>query len=80
MSDRVLVDRRLAWLLRASARLDLIEIGEMDLDEALDIHFVADLLEAIPTICPCYTAHDRHFDRFRPEPQQQQFRRWRGRR
>ena len=40
-----LVDPRLVFLARASARLALIEVGEMDLDEAFD-----DLVESI---CDC---------------------------
>jgi len=39
-----LVDPRLAFLARASARLVLVEVGEMDLNEAFDdlIEFVCD--------------------------------------
>ena len=78
MSDGVGIDPRLAWLGRASARLVLVEAGMIDLDDALDDHFVADLLDAIPTVCPCYSAQCRHFDRIRLELRQEQFRRWRA--
>jgi len=40
-----LVDPRLAFLARASARLVLVEVGEMDLNEAFD-----DLIESV---CDC---------------------------
>jgi hypothetical protein len=40
-----LVDFRLAFLARASARLVLVEVGEMDLNEAFD-----DLIESV---CDC---------------------------
>jgi hypothetical protein len=40
-----LVDPRLAFLARASARLVLVEVGEMDVNEAFD-----DLIESV---CDC---------------------------
>jgi len=40
-----LVDPRLAFLARASARLVLVESGAMDLDEAFD--------ELIESVCDC---------------------------
>ena len=40
-----LVDPRLAFLARASARLILVEAGEMDLDEAFD--------EFVASVCDC---------------------------
>jgi hypothetical protein len=39
------VDPRLVFLARASARLVLVEAGEMDLDEAFD--------ELIESVCDC---------------------------
>jgi hypothetical protein len=39
------VDPRLAFLARASARLVLVESGEMDLDEAFD--------ELVACVCDC---------------------------
>lgn len=64
------IDPRLVWLGRAACRLILVEAEIIDLDTALDVHFIADLLEAIPTICPCYSAQCRHFDRLRLEFQE----------
>jgi hypothetical protein len=40
-----IIDPRLVFLARASARLVLVEAGEMDLDEAFD--------ELIESVCDC---------------------------
>jgi hypothetical protein len=71
-----MVDPRLAFLARASARLILVEVGEMDLDTAF-----AELVPAFREItapCTCdremllrWEQLDREAGRLRPRRQQQ---------
>ena len=73
------VDVRLAFLLRAAVRFDLVEAGKMTLDQAFDAEFVSTFLE-ITDACPCHRAIDLHFDRVHREDREQSLRRWRWRR
>jgi hypothetical protein len=59
-----MIDPRLVFLERASARLALIEAGVMNLDDA-----VAGLMPAILelTDCRCYREIIESFDRYRPK-------------
>jgi hypothetical protein len=71
------VDPRAAWLLRAASRYDLLRAGAMTLDQAFDLHFVSDLLDAIPDICPCHTSICDHFDAACYEFRFERLQRWR---
>ena len=47
------IDRRLAFLACASARFDLVEIGEMTLAEAVDGNFVERFRAVAEIVCAC---------------------------
>src|SRR6516225_369847 len=47
------IDRRLAFLACASARFDLVETGEMTLDEAVDDNFVERFRAVAEIVCAC---------------------------
>jgi hypothetical protein len=73
--DRQLIDPRLAFLLRAAARYDLVECGLLDLEAAFDFEFVETFLE-ITAACTCQRAIHRHFDREHRRICEEQLRRW----
>lgn len=52
------VDPKLAWLARAAARFDLVQVGAMDLDEAFD-GFVVDL--RCNCDCECVARWERDY-------------------
>jgi hypothetical protein len=58
-------DPRAAFLLRAACRWELLEVGEMDLDEAID-----GLIEPFMAIAPCACERDilERWERSLPPP------------
>jgi len=67
------VDRRLAFLACASARFDLVETGEMTLDEAVDGNFVERFRAVAEIVCACecqmIEAWERDYPRLPPRRQ-----------
>ena len=67
------IDRRLAFLACASARFDLVETGEMMLDEAVDSNFVERFRAVAEIVCACecqmIEAWERDYPRLPPRRQ-----------
>ena len=62
------IDRRLAFLACASTRFDLVETGEMTLDEAVDGNFVERFRAVAEIVCACECQMIEAWERDYPHP------------
>jgi hypothetical protein len=74
------IDPRLAFLACASARLDLVVVGAMDLDDAFSRHFVERFREIGRLACHCERQTMQAMDAAHRRLCEERLRAWRWRR